>query len=69
MGFQTHALSAIDIALWDIPGKVADLSLSTLLGGVYRDSVRVYHSTGGVADRHREDVMRSVLCSRIQQGR
>lgn len=36
-GAVVHALSAIDIALWDIAGKLADLPICTLLGGTPRD--------------------------------
>jgi galactonate dehydratase len=41
------ALSAIDIALWDILGKSVDLPVYQLLGGKCRDKVRVYASVGG----------------------
>lgn len=41
------ALSAIDIALWDILGKSVDLPVYQLLGGKCRDEVRVYASVGG----------------------
>lgn len=47
MGLQPEALSGIDIALWDILGKVAGLPIHQLLGGKRRDSVRVYASMGG----------------------
>ncbi len=47
MGLQTEALAGIDIALWDILGKVAGLPVSQLLGGRRRDSVRMYSSIGG----------------------
>lgn len=40
------AVSAIEIALWDIAGKVAGLPVYKLLGGKVRDKVRVYN--GGV---------------------
>jgi L-alanine-DL-glutamate epimerase-like enolase superfamily enzyme len=44
-GLGMHVLSAIDIALWDIAGKVYGASISELLGGGRRvDSVRVYAS-------------------------
>lgn len=40
------AVSAIEIALWDIAGKAAGLPVYKLLGGKVRDRVRVYN--GGV---------------------
>ena len=42
-GIFTLALSAIDIALWDIRGKVLNQPVSRLLGG-YRDRVPTYAS-------------------------
>lgn len=41
-GFAGSAISAIDIALWDIAGKATGLSVSDLLGGRVRDKVAVY---------------------------
>ena len=41
-GFGGSALSAVDIALWDIAGKAVGLSVSDLLGGQVRDKVAVY---------------------------
>jgi L-alanine-DL-glutamate epimerase-like enolase superfamily enzyme len=40
------AVSAIEMALWDIAGKAAGLPVYKLLGGKVRDAVRVYN--GGV---------------------
>lgn len=37
------AVSAIEIALWDIAGKAAGVPIYKLLGGKVRDSVRVYN--------------------------
>ncbi len=48
-GIFTLALSAIDIALWDIKGKVFNLPLGRLLGG-FRDRVPTYAS--GALMRH-----------------
>ena len=42
-GIFTLALSAIDIALWDIKGKALEQPICTLLGG-YRDRVPTYAS-------------------------
>lgn len=37
------AVSAIEVALWDIAGKAAGLPIYKLLGGKIRDAVRVYN--------------------------
>lgn len=44
-GIVMHAISGIDIALWDIAGKVAQLPVYRLLGA-YRDTVEAYASGG-----------------------
>src|SRR5688572_300451 len=43
-GAVTHAISGIDIALWDILGKVTRQPIGRLLGGRYRERVRPYAS-------------------------
>jgi len=37
-----RAVSGIEMALWDLAGKILDVPTSTLLGGRFRDRVRVY---------------------------
>lgn len=44
-GITIGALCAIDVALWDIIGKAANMPLSKLFGGM-RDSVDTYASSG-----------------------
>lgn len=41
-GLTVTALSGIDIALWDIKGKRFGTSISRLLGGRFRESVKAY---------------------------
>jgi D-galactarolactone cycloisomerase len=43
-GAITHAISGIDIALWDILGKATGQPIGRLLGGRYRERVRPYAS-------------------------
>jgi len=43
-GSITHAISGIDIALWDILGKAVGQPVGRLLGGRFRDRVRPYAS-------------------------
>lgn len=43
-GSITHAISGIDIALWDILGKATGQPIGRLLGGRYRERVRPYAS-------------------------
>jgi L-alanine-DL-glutamate epimerase-like enolase superfamily enzyme len=43
-GTLTHTISGIDIALWDILGKVTGMPVGRLLGGTYRQRVQPYCS-------------------------
>ncbi len=43
-GTLTHTISGIDIACWDILGKMTGLSVGRLLGGSYRRKVQPYCS-------------------------
>lgn len=43
-GPLAHALAGLDIALWDIRGKLAGVPVSTLLGGAKRKRVECYAS-------------------------
>jgi D-galactarolactone cycloisomerase len=43
-GSVTHAISGVDIALWDVLGKATGQPVGRLLGGRYRERVRPYAS-------------------------
>jgi L-alanine-DL-glutamate epimerase-like enolase superfamily enzyme len=46
-GVETRAVSAFDIALWDLYGKVCNQPLYQVLGGASRDSIRTYNTCAG----------------------
>jgi D-galactarolactone cycloisomerase len=52
-GVDTAAISAIDIALWDIMGKALQLPIHQLLGGAFRTRVQAYAT--GLFRRERAD--------------
>ena len=43
-GTVEHAISGIDIALWDLLGKACGQPVSRLLGGCYREKIKPYGS-------------------------
>lgn len=46
-GAEMRALSAIDVALWDILGQVCGQPVWKLLGGAAQKKVRIYNTCGG----------------------
>jgi L-alanine-DL-glutamate epimerase-like enolase superfamily enzyme len=49
-GVQPEGIAGIDVALWDILGQAAGLPICVLLGGRYRDRIKMYASIGGGAE-------------------
>jgi L-alanine-DL-glutamate epimerase-like enolase superfamily enzyme len=72
------AVSAIEMALWDIAGKAAGLPVYKLLGGKVRDKVRVYNGgvrfgMGGSSPEHYAENMEKMKAAKegftiIKQG-
>jgi L-alanine-DL-glutamate epimerase-like enolase superfamily enzyme len=62
-GPVVHALSALDIALWDIRGKLEGVPVFTLLGGARRKRIEAYASLlqyGGSVEHVRRNVARAL---------
>jgi L-talarate/galactarate dehydratase len=55
-GLATQAIAALDIALWDLKAKRANLPLAKLLGA-HRDSVQCYNTSGGFLSMPIEQVL------------
>ncbi|MGC2198583.1 MAG: mandelate racemase/muconate lactonizing enzyme family protein [Stellaceae bacterium] len=59
-GALTGALAAVDIALWDLKGKLLGQPIYKLLGGAWRTSLPFYASIGGNGERSVDEVLRVV---------
>src|SRR5499425_394767 len=59
-GSLTGALAAVDIALWDLKGKLLGQPIYKLLGGAWRTRLPFYASIGGNGERSVDEVLRAV---------
>src|SRR5436189_1368149 len=66
-GALTGALAALDIALWDLKGKLLGQPIYKLLGGAWRTSLPFYASIGGNGVRSVDEVLR-VVEARMKDG-
>ena len=64
-GLGIHAISAVDIALWDIAAQYRGVPLYELLGGKQRDFIRAYATF--VPDRNNE-INRKTVQSLLEEG-
>lgn len=65
-GRQAGGVCAVETALWDIAGKAYGVPIYQLLGGKYRDRVRVYADTTAEPDPHA--YARKMKETRVDQG-
>lgn len=61
-GFTTEAMAGVDIALWDLRGKITQQPIYALLGGPYRTSIPTYASgIPGLLDSEKQAKAQSYL--------
>ena len=60
-----HAMSGIDMALWDIVGKAYGVPVGKALGGTYRDKIQAYCS---VLMPDSEDEIKRIADTYLPQG-
>src|SRR3954447_12856277 len=60
-GFVYNAISGIEAALWDLVGQLYGVPIYRLLGGRYRDSVRMY------ADCHAGEALHSMDATMVER--
>ena len=66
-GALSGALAALDIALWDLKGKLLGQPVYKLLGGAWRTELPFYASIGGNGERSVDAVLR-VVEERLKDG-
>ena len=67
-GALTGALAALDIALWDLKGKLLGQPIYKLMGGAWKTSLPFYASIGGNGVRTVEEVCRVVETAAARQA-
>ncbi|MAF53031.1 MAG: hypothetical protein CL694_08480 [Chloroflexi bacterium] len=66
--YATPVISAIDMALWDIVGKAANLPIYNLLGGQYHEKLRAYAYMPGGAFKENPEEAGEVAAKLLEEG-
>jgi L-alanine-DL-glutamate epimerase-like enolase superfamily enzyme len=66
-GMVIHAMSAVDMALWDLCGKAVGKPVHALLGGAVRDDIVPYASLQPAGKRFEE--YRDALCASAERAK
>ena len=64
---QAGGVCAVEIALWDLAGKAFNIPIYQMLGGRFRDSIRMYCDTGVRGDNNGKE-MGKALKKRMEIG-
>jgi galactonate dehydratase len=67
-GILMSAISAVDIALWDIAGKAAQMPVYQLLGGAYRKRIELYANYWFIAGEGTPDEYRRQIQPVLEQN-
>ncbi len=65
-GTQPSCIAGVDIALWDIKGKIAKMPVYRLIGGAARTTFTMYKSIGGGGKMQPKDMLAEVKKGRDQ---
>ncbi|MDR1518743.1 MAG: starvation-sensing protein RspA [Planctomycetota bacterium] len=70
---ENNAISGVDMALWDIKGKMANMPVYQLLGGKVREGVPIYRHADGrdaaeIGDNIEKYLARGIAHIRVQRG-
>ncbi len=68
-GRQMRVLSGIDIALWDLAGKILNKPVSKLLGGNFREELPLYSHCSGSAEFLKKENWKRIVDSWSQDPR
>jgi L-alanine-DL-glutamate epimerase-like enolase superfamily enzyme len=68
-GRQMRVLSGIDIALWDLAGKILNKPVSKLLGGNFREEIPLYSHCSGSAEFLNKENWKRIVDSWTQDPR
>ncbi len=68
-GRQMRVLSGIDIALWDLAGKILNQPVSKLLGGNFREEIPLYSHCSGAAEFLKKENWKRIVDSWSQDPR
>src|SRR6516165_10730261 len=65
---KLHALGALDLALWDLKGKMLDLPVHAILGGTVRNYCECYNTSGTIPGVNNRMTLRERAAGTVAAG-